>query len=415
MTKLIHVSKGIAREKGIPVWFVATTLKETPKAVYLYGHGTTETTKMGICSNCGRVLTHPVSVLLGIGPECGQHFHDWDVVGGYSEENIERLRNEVRKVKIDTWIPKSCILELKDTEEVVDVPKDHPMLNDIPKKGKKQAFLVKTLKGTERIKILFPFDREVLAQVKTLSGRTYHPEGKFWSCPVTFEAVDQLEKWGFQINESLKAKLNNKKINVKDVSEEIEIPGLKGQLFPFQKQGVAYIERKNGRALIGDEMGLGKTVQVLAWLQLRQDVRPVVIITPANAKLVWRNHIRDWMTNPGKVEVLNGTKPKKINADIIIVNYDILTYWLDELKAMKPLCVVADECHYFKNNKAQRTKVVKKLVSGVPHFLPLSGTFIVNRPAEGFNSLQCATVTLDTMGLDGTLRGLQTRKNYTIR
>ncbi len=235
---------------------------------------------------------------------------------------------------------------------------------------KKRAYLIKTAKGNERIKIEFPFDYATLALVKTLSGRTFHPEGKFWSCPLTFEAVELLEKWGFEIEPALKEKLDSKKVNVKNLSTDIEIPGLKGQLFPFQKQGVAYIERRNGRALIGDEMGLGKTVQVVAWLQLRQDVRPVIIVTPANAKLVWRNHIRDWMSDYGRVEVLNGTKPSKINADIVIVNYDILKHWLEELKALKPLCVIIDECHYIKNSKAQRTKALKKLVSGVPYLFP---------------------------------------------
>lgn len=395
MAKLIHISKGIAKEKGIPVWFVATTLKETGKAIYLYGHGTTETKAMGICCNCGRTLTHPVSVLLGIGPECGQHFHDWNAVGGYTEENIERLKQAVRSITIDTWVPKTCILEVQETEDTVNVPKNHHMLNGKTNgPTKKQAILAKTIKGNERIKISFPFDRATLEQVKTLSGRKYHSEGKFWSCPVTFEAVEQLKEWGFEIGEILTKKLEDKKVNVKDVETDTEIPGLKGTLYPFQKQGVAFIEKRNGRALIGDEMGLGKTVQVLAWLQLRKDIRPVIIVTPANAKLVWRNHIRDWMSDYGKVEVLNGTKAENINADIVIINYDILPHWLDELKKMEPKCVVADECHYFKNNKAQRTKAIKKLVSNVPHFIPVSGTFITNRPAEGFNAINLVEPTL---------------------
>ena len=37
---------------------------------------------------------------------------------------------------------------------------------------------------------------------------------------------------------------------------------LRGQLFPYQAEGVRFVLRHGGRALIGDEMGLGKTVQV---------------------------------------------------------------------------------------------------------------------------------------------------------
>ena len=32
-------------------------------------------------------------------------------------------------------------------------------------------------------------------------------------------------------------------------------------LMPFQRAGVAFAVRRNGRVLIGDEMGLGKTIQ----------------------------------------------------------------------------------------------------------------------------------------------------------
>lgn len=33
-------------------------------------------------------------------------------------------------------------------------------------------------------------------------------------------------------------------------------------LAPFQKQGVEFVLKKEGRAMIADEMGLGKTIQV---------------------------------------------------------------------------------------------------------------------------------------------------------
>ena len=41
-------------------------------------------------------------------------------------------------------------------------------------------------------------------------------------------------------------------------------PSLDAALMPFQKEGVAYGLRHNGRVLIADEMGIGKTLQAIA-------------------------------------------------------------------------------------------------------------------------------------------------------
>lgn len=88
---------------------------------------------------------------------------------------------------------------------------------------------------------------------------------------------------------------------------EIIIPGLKGELFPFQKEGVAFVESRNGRALIADEMGLGKTIQALAYLQLHLELRPALIVCPASLKLNWAKEARSWMNNP-VVQLLKGQK-----------------------------------------------------------------------------------------------------------
>ena len=451
---MYKVSGGIARNKNIPTYFVATILKETEKAVYLYGHGTTATTRLGKCCVCGKTLTHPVSVELGIGPECGKHWWNWDLIGGYTQENIERLKTELVNIKIDCWIPRVCILETRPSEEEVDVPSDHPLIKakPVPTQTEKDpatapisirqyrtASLFKN--GQYEIKVSFPFSTIDLDKVKSLPGRTYFSKDRTWSVPFTASSVEALASWGFQLDpvltkyRTLKNKLSagqileredllwlrdleGDKATMAEVSaDEIpDIPGLKGTLMPFQKAGVAFIERKRGRVIIGDEMGLGKTVQALAWLQLHPELRPAVIVCPAVAKGVWLNHVKNWMSNVGKIQVLSGSKPQAVEADITIINYDILpneyekyidpdtgkkkkrelprTGWVDYLKDMGPKVVIADECHYFKNNGANRTLGMKKLMKGVPHILPISGTFIINRPIEGYNAINAVDPSL---------------------
>lgn len=90
-----------------------------------------------------------------------------------------------------------------------------------------------------------------------------------------------------------------------------------------------------------------------------------------------------WLSNPD-FALLSGRKPYPVNNEILIINYDVLDAWADSLN---PSVLIADECHYFKNNRARRTKAVKKLKKKSDHFIPLSGTPIVNRPIEFYNAL----------------------------
>ena len=138
-TQLYKIKKRWAIEKKIPIYFVAKQIKETDKAVYLFGHGTMETVRMNVCCVCGRTLTHPVSVELGIGPECGKHYWDWDLIGGYTKENLERLKGAIKDIKVDTWLPKSVIKETRDTDEEVIIPKDHSFLKNNGNDDKKTS------------------------------------------------------------------------------------------------------------------------------------------------------------------------------------------------------------------------------------------------------------------------------------
>jgi SNF2 family DNA or RNA helicase len=397
--KLYKINLLFARENKLPVFFVARQLKETPKAAYLYGAGTLETQKMGMCCVCGRTLTHPVSVLLGIGPECGQHWHDWDRVGGYTEENLEKLKGLIKEISIDSWVPKGCIKEVLPTKEIINIPENHPMLKSKEKKDTGRVAGFFNYKNNPVIFIVFDYNPEDLKRVKTIPGRRFINENgkRFWICPVTKSTIELLIKWDFKIKPKLMEFLSSlpspKKapsLKVKDLSAKVtldKIPGLKGELFPFQKEGVQFIDEHDGRALVADEMGLGKTIQALAYLQLHPKLRPAVVVCPASLKLNWKKEVKDWMTG-SSCQVISGKKPTiPLYGDILIINYDILNAWVDTISRKKPKIMITDECHYYKSNTAQRTKAVKKLARQVDKIIALSGTPIVNRPVEMFNAI----------------------------
>ena len=156
--------------------------------------------------------------------------------------------------------------------------------------------------------------------------------------------------------------------------------------FPFQKENIQSIEDKNGRVLLADEMGLGKTIQALIWLKIHPELRPAVIIVPANIKTVWYRKLIEWQIAPS-AQIISGEKPLSFYQDIIIINYKILRFHLEQLKKLNPKIIVMDECHYIKNRSAQRTKATKNLVKKTPYVIAISGTPATSRPIDFFNVL----------------------------
>ena len=157
---------------------------------------------------------------------------------------------------------------------------------------------------------------------------------------------------------------------------------LKTEPYRFQLKGIRFIQRHDGKALIADEMGLGKTLQAVAWLAIRPDLRPAVIVCPSSVKYVWQD---ESLKHAGLLtEVLTGKTPYPTFSDILILNYDILEKWSDCLLQLNPKVFIMDECHYAKNPKASRTKACMKMAKNLPHIIAMSGTPILNRPVEFF-------------------------------
>ena len=235
------------------------------------------------------------------------------------------------------------------------------------------------------IKIRFPDDYDTMEKIRSIPERKHHGESNAWSAPLTIPNLTKLAGWGFVLDDHLLQYLRESKIKSSKVSST-PITLLKGELLPFQAEGVAMIEAMKGRVLLADEMGLGKTVQALAWLALHPELRPVVIVVPAFLKLNWQREARKWIKGVN-VEILSGTTPYKTTGDILILNYDILSAWLKALQKKAPAVLIADESHYFKSSSAKRTKAIKKLGKGVNHIINISGTPITNKPVEIYNAV----------------------------
>lgn len=122
-------------------------------------------------------------------------------------------------------------------------------------------------------------------------------------------------------------------------------------LLPYQRAGVAYL-LKTRRAMLCDEMGLGKSVQALAAV-MTSGCYPVVVVCPNTLKLNWGLEVEKFF--PGtSVTVVSGTASAPIeDANIIVVNYDIVAQRADDIIALSPEALIADEAHAIKNGKAK--------------------------------------------------------------
>lgn len=201
---------------------------------------------------------------------------------------------------------------------------------------------------------------------------------------------------------------------------ELDIPHPEGfDYFPFQKAGVKFCLRRDPiRTLLGDEMGLGKTPQTIGVINMREDIKSVLIICPASLKINWRRELDRWLTRNLTVGLVSSDKSVP-DADILLVNYDILgqacpCYKVAEQNAIaaglpKPkkkrpdknctVChgkgfsvrmpalikpydlIVCDEAHRLKNQDTLTYKAFK-IICDVKHRMALTGTPILNRPIE---------------------------------
>ncbi|MEO2237248.1 MAG: DEAD/DEAH box helicase, partial [Candidatus Poseidoniia archaeon] len=148
------------------------------------------------------------------------------------------------------------------------------------------------------------------------------------------------------------------------------------EYLPYQRAAIAF-GMSHPSVLIADEMGPGKTIEALGIINTDPKVKRVLIVCPASLKLNWARECERWLVDRGTVGIAGKTFPE--DADVVIINYDILGKWKSKLRKTFDV-LVADECHYVKNKEAKRSKALYGVKAKRKLFL--TGTPILNRPVE---------------------------------
>lgn len=265
-------------------------------------------------------------------------------------------------------------------EEAIRLLAGKTLHDSVPTPGPKFQSIAGIQKGKIRAKM--PLFSEVPDLYKKHVQRTM--ESILIECPLNVPNMLALKDAGVSFLPKLQ-KWYEQEIVTGKKPEPVSIPTLKLPLYPYQQEAVAWVHANDGTCLLGHEMGLGKSPMSLAYLELNPDVRPAIIICPAHLKINWQREAQKFMSKPRTI-VLYGQKAKALpeDAGIVILNYDIVKFWLKELVSINPQILICDEVQAIKEPTAQRTKAVKSLAHETPRRLFLSGTPVVNRPSEFF-------------------------------
>ena len=193
------------------------------------------------------------------------------------------------------------------------------------------------------------------------------------------------------------------------VSSETVYSGLAFDLMPHQAAAADFIVA-NPATLLAMDTGTGKTPTPLAAAEHLQ-AYPLVVITTSAMKLLFAQEVTKFLPNREVIALgVKDTKSRKRieaagleSADVIVLNYEIVGNYLDDLVAREPQMLLCDESHYVKEETAKRTEAVDQLVRAakIPRRVLASATPMKNRPEELVSQLRILGVIDQFGGPDG--------------
>jgi superfamily II DNA or RNA helicase len=174
-------------------------------------------------------------------------------------------------------------------------------------------------------------------------------------------------------------------------SEAPELHTLRATLRPYQREGVAWLQKLRSLGLGGvlaDDMGLGKTLQTIAHLCAEKEAGrasgPSLIIAPTSLVGNWQRELERFA--PGlRVLTFAGSRRSRTvsriaDSDVVITTYPLLIRDREILAEHAYDSLVLDEAQAIKNPSSQAHRAAVALTA--KHKLCLSGTPLENNLGE---------------------------------
>jgi len=384
-------------ELELNTWFVKKTRlgsvfidgeieRQTEKAILF--NGTAVIKPSNICCCCGRLLTDPVSIELGIGPICAGIDQRDSMT---QEEKDEYVKKYSAAHHIQSWIPKSAIMNKEDIplEEKKTEIETEP---DVQVIVHKDSILIKS-------------KYEYADFCRSIPGGKWNKERKFWYYPFsksTAKAV--IETFESVENRSISQEVIDaaddliKAQEIKSADELPDIPITKNEPWHHQKQCYWFSKELSGAGLLMD-MGTGKT-KVAIDLIINSDDKKVLIICPDKVVRVWPKEFEKH-SDSAFVIVPCEVRGKRISVEekaaiaraayeeneqvVIVVNYE--SAWRNSMgKFIKDSVwdrIILDESHRAKQFDGKIGKFVGELSAWRRNIL--TGTVMPHSPMDVFS------------------------------
>lgn len=233
--------------------------------------------------------------------------------------------------------------------------------------------------------IWYPAQREVIHEYLEILADVGASDG----LPLTIGSLTKLRSKfsaGDEINLVDEIALNSDSIAIDISTKWADVPNLKANLYPYQRDGIAFLQTMASQGigcLLGDEMGLGKTLQAIGLMQSEKNAGRTrsLVVSPATLVENWRRELCTFAPN---LNVLVHRGPQRAgipsafeDCDLVVTSFE--TMIRDELILSKIdwNLLILDEAQNIKNPETQRTRVAKRLRRRIS--IAITGTPVENR------------------------------------
>ena len=257
------------------------------------------------------------------------------------------------------------------------------------------------LMSRTRFKVVIGFHAKLIGVLKSIPSKCYDSQTRTWN--FLLEDYEMLVSLCKPLASEVKLSGFPKEVARLFLSQKIKCPvdsesdikwdlidkKLVDSLMPFQKEGVIFSIKQNGRVLLADDMGLGKTIQAIAVAAYYRTKWPLLIAVPSSLRMTWRRSLTRWLPSvkPQQVNVVLTGKDSPNAGLVNVISYDLLVKKIREIQKVGYKVVIVDECHAIKNLKTERTKCMMPLLKASSHVILVSGTPALSRPSELYTQI----------------------------